>query len=42
MTVHLKNIPLKLWSRETTMRILEDFGEPAFIDDASWSARIDA
>jgi hypothetical protein len=25
MTVHLKNIPFKLWSRETAMRILEDF-----------------
>jgi hypothetical protein len=35
VTVHLKNIPLKLWSRETATRILEDFREPAFIDDAT-------
>jgi hypothetical protein len=35
VTVHLKNIHLKLWSRETTTRILEDFEEPEFIDDAT-------
>jgi hypothetical protein len=35
VTVHLKNISLRLWSRETTMRILENFGEPAFIDNAT-------
>jgi hypothetical protein len=33
--VHLKNIPLKLWSRETATRILEDFDEPVYIDDAT-------
>jgi hypothetical protein len=30
-----KNILLKLWSRETAIRILEDFREPTFIDDAT-------
>jgi hypothetical protein len=35
VTVHLKNIPLKLSSREMATRILEDFREPAFIDDAT-------
>jgi hypothetical protein len=35
VTVHLKNILLRLWSRETTVRILEDFEEPAFIDNAT-------
>jgi Domain of unknown function (DUF4283) len=35
VTMHLKNILLKLWSRETAVRILEDLGEPAFIDDAT-------
>jgi hypothetical protein len=35
VTVHLKNIPLKLWSRETTTRILKDFRERTFIDDAT-------
>jgi hypothetical protein len=33
--VHLKNILLKLWSRETASKILEEFREPAFIDDAT-------
>jgi hypothetical protein len=35
VTVHLKNILLKLWSRETASKILEKFREPAFIDDAT-------
>jgi Domain of unknown function (DUF4283) len=35
VTVHLKNILLKLWSREMITRILKDFGELAFIDDAT-------
>jgi hypothetical protein len=34
--VHLKNIPLRLWSRAVTIRILEDFGEPVFLDDVSF------
>jgi hypothetical protein len=33
VTVHLKNIPLKLWSRATATRILEDFQELIFLDD---------
>jgi hypothetical protein len=36
VTVHLKNIPLKLWSRATATRILEGFGEPVFLDDVSF------
>jgi hypothetical protein len=35
VTVNLKNILLKLWSRKMVTRILEDFGEPIFIDDAT-------
>jgi hypothetical protein len=35
VTVHLKNIPFKLWSREIAMRILKDFKESTFIDDAT-------
>jgi hypothetical protein len=27
VTVHLKNIPLRLWSRAMATRILEDFGD---------------
>jgi hypothetical protein len=34
--VHLKNIPLKLWTREEVTRILEDFDEPFFLDDVSF------
>jgi hypothetical protein len=33
VTVHLKNIPLRMWSHATVTRILEDFGESVFIDD---------
>jgi hypothetical protein len=33
VTVHLKNIPLRMWSRATVTQILEDFGESVFIDD---------
>jgi Domain of unknown function (DUF4283) len=36
VTVHLKNIPLRLWSRVVVTRILEDFGEPVFLDDVSF------
>jgi hypothetical protein len=39
VTVHLKNIPLKIWSRATTTRILEVFGELGFIDDVSFDGR---
>jgi Domain of unknown function (DUF4283) len=35
VTVHLKNISLKFWSRKTIMRILEDIGEPTFINNAT-------
>jgi Domain of unknown function (DUF4283) len=35
VTVNLKNILLKLWSRKIATRILVDFGEPIFIDDAT-------
>jgi Domain of unknown function (DUF4283) len=35
VTVHLNNIPLKLWSSEMITRILKDFGELTFIDDAT-------
>jgi hypothetical protein len=34
--VHLKNIPLRLWSRAVTIRIIEDFDEPIFLDDVSF------
>jgi hypothetical protein len=34
--VHLKNISLRLWSRAMTTWILEDFGEPVFLDDVSF------
>jgi hypothetical protein len=33
VTVHLKNIPLRIWSRAIAIKILEDFCEPVFIDD---------
>jgi Domain of unknown function (DUF4283) len=36
VTVHLKNIPLRLWSRTVTIRILKDIGEPIFLDDVSF------
>jgi hypothetical protein len=36
VTVHLKNIPLRLWSRAVTTRILKDFGELVFLDDVSF------
>jgi hypothetical protein len=36
VTVHLKKIPLRLWSRTVTTRILENFGEPVFLDDVSF------
>jgi hypothetical protein len=36
VTVHLNNIPLRLWSRAMTTSILEDFGEPIFLDDVSF------
>jgi hypothetical protein len=42
VTMHLNNIPLKLWSGETSTKIMEDFGEPASIDNAiPQSVRID-
>jgi hypothetical protein len=37
--VHLKNIPLRLWSRAVTIRILEDFDEPVFLDDVSFDGQ---
>jgi hypothetical protein len=36
VTVHLKYIPLRLWSRATATRILEDFEESIFINDVSF------
>jgi hypothetical protein len=36
VTVHQKNILLRLWSRTVATRILEDFGEPIFLDDVSF------
>jgi hypothetical protein len=39
VTVHLNNIPLKLWSRAVATRILEDFGEPVFLDDVSFDGQ---
>jgi hypothetical protein len=36
VTVHVKNIPLRLWSRAVATRILEDFGEPVFLDNVSF------
>jgi hypothetical protein len=39
VTVHVKNIPLKLWSRAVATRILEDFGEPVFLDDVSFDGQ---
>jgi hypothetical protein len=33
VTVYLNNIPLRLWYRAVAIRILEDFGEPVFLDD---------
>jgi hypothetical protein len=37
VSVHLNNIPLKLWSTAVTTRILEDFGEPVFLDVVSFN-----
>jgi hypothetical protein len=34
--VHLKKIPLRLWSRTVATRILKNFGEPVFLDDVSF------
>jgi hypothetical protein len=39
VTVHLKNIPLRLWSRAVATRILEDFSEPVFLDDVSFDGQ---
>jgi hypothetical protein len=39
VTVHLKNISLRLWSRAVAIRILEDFGEPIFLDDVSFDGQ---
>jgi hypothetical protein len=36
VTVYVKNIPLKLWSKTVATRILEDFGESVFLDDVSF------
>jgi hypothetical protein len=36
VTVHLKNILLRLWSRTVATRILKDFGEPVFLNDVSF------
>jgi hypothetical protein len=36
VTVHLKNIMLRLWSRTMATRILEDYGELVFLDDVSF------
>jgi hypothetical protein len=32
VTVHLKNIPLRIWLTATVRRIMEDFGDPVVID----------
>jgi hypothetical protein len=39
VTVHLKNIPLRLWSRAVTTRILEDISELVFLVDVSFDGR---
>jgi hypothetical protein len=39
VTVHLKNIPVRSWSRAVVTRILEDFGEPVFLDDVSFDGQ---
>jgi hypothetical protein len=39
VTVYLKNIPLKPWTREVATMILEDFGEPVFLDDVSFDGQ---
>jgi hypothetical protein len=36
VTIHLNNVSLRLWSRAVATRILEDFGEPVFLDDVSF------
>jgi hypothetical protein len=36
VTVHLKNIPLRLRSKTVAIRIPEDFGEPVFLNDVSF------
>jgi hypothetical protein len=36
VTDHLKNIPLRLRSKAVATRILEDFGEPVFLNDVSF------
>jgi hypothetical protein len=36
VTVHLKNILLRLWSMAMATRILEDFGELIFLNDVSF------
>jgi hypothetical protein len=36
VTVHLNNIPLRLWSKAVATRILEDFSELVFLDDVSF------
>jgi hypothetical protein len=36
VTIHLKNILLRLWSRAVATRILKDFGESVFLDDVSF------
>jgi hypothetical protein len=36
VTIHLKNISLRLWFRAVTTRILENFGEHVFLDDVSF------
>jgi hypothetical protein len=37
--VHLKNIPLRLWTRKVATRILEDFGKLVFLDDVSFDGQ---
>jgi hypothetical protein len=37
--VHLKNISLRLWTREVATRILEDFCKLVFLDDVSFDGQ---
>jgi hypothetical protein len=39
MTIHLNNIPLRLWSRAVATRILKDFGEPIFLHVVSFNGQ---